>query len=34
MLPPEDGVLFTVFLKMFMVEIKKRTKSVNKIKDA
>lgn len=32
--PPEDGIFFTVFWNIFMVEIKEKTKSVNKIKDA
>lgn len=32
--PLEDGILFTVFWNMFMVEIKKNTTSMNKIKDA
>jgi len=31
---PEDGILFAVFWNMFMLEVKKKTKSMNKIKDA
>lgn len=31
---PLDGILFTAFCNIFMVEIKEKTKSVNKIKDA
>lgn len=31
---PVDGILFTVFWNIFMMEIKEKTKSVNKIKDA
>lgn len=29
-----DGILFTVFWNILMVEIKEKTKSMNKIKDA
>lgn len=29
-----DGILFTVFWNIFKVEIKEKTKSVNKTKDA
>lgn len=29
-----DGILFTVFWNIFIVEIKEKTKSVNNIKDA
>lgn len=31
---PEDGIFFAVFWSMFMLEVKKKTKSMNKIKDA